>query len=84
MSRKVIYTKFHQDLFVPGLGGVGFTLPSTAKSFDLNMFTSEHGLMLELSFRGLKFDVVVPYANVVLMQLAPEEVKPAAKNKASA
>ena len=66
MSKKVKFAKFHAGLFLPGLGNIGETLPSQNKTLsDLTMILVPEGLLI--SAKGV--DIVVPSANVVLMQL---------------
>lgn len=69
MSKKVKFAKFHAGLFLPGLGNIGDTLPSASKTLqNLSMTLVQEGLLI--SSKGV--DIIVPSANVVLMQLEEE------------
>lgn len=67
--RKVTYAKFHQSLFIPGIGTLGDSLPSPVKAFDTSMETSAEGLYIKINTA----EAIVPWANVVLAKLAAEE-----------
>lgn len=67
-SRIVKYAKVHEEIFIPGLGSLGTTLPSQSKTVkDLNMYTAVDGLVVKSG----SYEVLIPFANVVLMSLAP-------------
>lgn len=67
--RKAKYAKFHSGLFVPGVGTVGDTLPSSTKNFPLSMEWGIDGLYITI--KGVY--VVVPSASVFMVVLeAPE------------
>lgn len=70
--REVTYAKFHSGLFIPSLGTIGDTLPSSSKSFDLKMHMTSDGLFLKIRQAGKQTEVLVPSANVMLAVLAPE------------
>lgn len=77
MSKKVIYARLHQAAHVPGAGELGSVFPPNGGKtlFDLDMHVSEIGLAANFTYRGIRYETLVPLANVVLMQLAPEEKK---------
>lgn len=61
--RKLNYVKLHGgDAFIPGIGGLGSTLPSQSKTLDMVMFASEAGVCLSVNGR----DAFIPWANVQL------------------
>lgn len=66
--KKVKYAKFHADLFIPGPGVIGQTLPSTSKSFDLTMWHDDDGLLIKINYSGRRAMALVPWSNVVLVQ----------------
>ena len=73
--RKVTFAKFHTGIIAPGLTmDVGTTLPSANKNLDPVMETSELGLWVKLGFKGKSAELLVPWANVVCVMLAPEAV----------
>lgn len=67
MKKSVVtYAKFHQGIFIPHLGELGVTLPSSSKTIpDLAMHTEEEGMVIRA--RGIS--LLVPYGNIVLMAL---------------
>lgn len=82
MSKQVTYMKVHQDIFVPGLGGLGNTLPPGNKTLAMSMETTEHGVQVDAKGpHGTNHSVLIPYANIVLAVLAPEASKAAPKAK---
>jgi hypothetical protein len=78
MNRNVKYVKFHQGLFIMGVGNVGDTLPSPSISFTkLEMKAQPEGIYLNVAKIGsVVTEAIVPWANVVVAALGPEE-KPA-------
>lgn len=67
MAKIVKYAKVHQDIFAPGVGTFGNTLPPSNKHIPgLKMSLEEEGLLLSTP----QGDILVPHANVVLMVLA--------------
>lgn len=76
MSQKVKHAIFQTDLFVKGVGTLGRTLPSGTKTLVLSMFTQPEGLRLEFTQGGSVIKALVPYANVVIMELDKESAPP--------
>lgn len=72
-SRKVKYVKFHDGLFVPGLGTIGDTLPSQQKNFRLNMTTDITGLCVQIGYGSVNEEVFVPWPNVKAAALYPDD-----------
>lgn len=75
--RKVTYAKIHGDLFIPGLGGLGSTLPSQSKTVNLQMSYGQNedgaeGLFL---VANVNFEIFVPASSVLLVVYAPREAK---------
>jgi hypothetical protein len=74
--RKVLYAKVHEALFVPDVGPTEATLsPSAPGSKVLSMVA--HDNFLEVVFKSKRGNekgtsVLVPYPNVVLMQVDTE------------
>lgn len=68
-NRTVVYAKVHQDIFVPGLGGLGVTLPPQNKTLNLKMFWEDGALLLVANGR----EIIVPQGNIVLAVLGPKE-----------
>lgn len=82
MSRKVIYARTHQSVYIPGAGELGNTFPTMNKSLDnLIMIVNELGLNLEFSYKGTRVEALIPSANVSAMRLAPEELAMSTSNK---
>ena len=74
--RKVTYARFHQELYIPNAGSLGITLPAQSKTLEnLEMSSSTEGanLVVKFLYRGIKNELLIPAANVVLMLLTPEE-----------
>jgi hypothetical protein len=73
--RKVTYAKVHEALFVPEVGPTQNTL-SLKETGSKVLSMKAHDSFLEVIFKG-KFgkdvSVLVPYPNVVLMQVDTEE-----------
>ncbi len=68
MSKKVLFVKFHQGLFVPALGTLGDTLPSQSKTIqELFMTLEDNYLIIEGSSKGVKTKAVVPVSNIAVM-----------------
>ena len=66
MSEKTYnYVKLHADLFVPGYGSFGTTLPSSSKSLNLSMVEGNGGLMIIINQnKPNQASVFVPWSNV--------------------
>lgn len=72
--RKVSHAKFHQTVYVPGVGEIGSTLPSANKNYPgLDMATD--GITLRASFRtnSGSISVEIPCANIISMVMIPED-----------
>lgn len=84
MNRKVIYARLHQGAYAPGAGELGSVFPPQSKTLEnLNLTAVDQGLIIDFTYRGIKQELLVPSANIVIMSLAPEE-KPALKAVKSA
>lgn len=69
-GRRIKYLKLHGgDAFIPGIGGLGNTLPSPSKSLDLNMTHSEQGVYIVIN--KTKAFCLIPWANVQLAEYLP-------------
>lgn len=81
MNRKVKYARLQTGMYIPGLTGeLGNTLPPSNKTLDnLDMTALEASLLVSFTYKGIKKEILIPYGNVVLADLVPEEVKPALK-----
>lgn len=84
--RKVLEASFHQAIFIRGIGELGRVLSSQTtlqgtKTLKVDMETDGVSLYLKIERNGIHAEALVPSANVVAMQLAPEEKteKPAKK-----
>lgn len=74
MSRKVSYARTHQNVHVPHTGELGNVFPPQSKTLEnLTMTVDSMGLTIEFTFKGLKQELLIPSANVVIMRLLPEE-----------
>lgn len=65
MRRPVKYAKFHEGIFIPGVGDLGKTLPSAVKTLPDLIMTLD-GEVLEISARHQL--ILVPLPNVAFMQ----------------
>lgn len=75
--RKVIYAKVHEALFVPDVGPTQNTLNIKEPGTKV-LSMKAHDSFLEVIFKGKlgkDISVLVPYPNVVLMQVETEENK---------
>lgn len=74
MKRQATYAKLHgTDAFIPGLGGLGNTLPPTKSFKDFKMFWTGDCLYLEMiALTGVKYEAAVPAANVQVVCLVVE------------
>ncbi len=86
MSRKVTYARLQTEAYVTGAGSLGNVFPSQNKTLEsLSMSTQVEGLNISFIYRGLKKELLIPYANVIIMELAPvEESKKPTAVKAAA
>lgn len=74
---KVSYAKLFKPGFVPGLGEVPPTLPAPNKSWQLNMKTTDIGLLAFVTdSKNKSYTLVIPYASIELMSLAEESSEP--------
>jgi hypothetical protein len=72
MSRQVTYAKLQTPYFSPNSGELGVVFPPAGKTLsELSMNTSPEGLMLKFRYAGRNQEILVPYANIVGMTLAP-------------
>jgi len=94
MNRKVVYARFHQPLFVKGIGTIGVELPQlrtnlvvysrTASSntlTDLDMVLTSDGLEVKFSCPQGRKEIFVPLANIVNADVEMETPKPVKKEK---
>lgn len=73
MSRKVKYARLQTNAYVVGAGELGTVFPLPNKTLDnLSMTTQDSGLNISFTYRGLQKELLIPYGNVVIMELAPE------------
>lgn len=74
--RTVTYARLQTSAYVIGAGELGVVFPNPNKTLDqLEMQTTNDGLDIKFIYRGVKKNLLVPYANVALMELAPEDKK---------
>lgn len=84
MSRKVIYARTHESVYMPGVGEMGNTFPPQSKTLEnLVMSISELGLSLYFTYKGVVKEGLIPSANIKGMEVVPEE-KPLKVVKVSA
>lgn len=75
-NRTVTYARLQTEAYVVGAGGLGTVFPPLGKTFDnISMKTTDLGLSISFLYKGLKKELLIPYGNVVLMELAPEDKK---------
>lgn len=78
MNKKVTYARFHQSVYVPGLGELGTVLPPQHKTLDnVTMTSTDHGLHVTSGLKGRGVEFLIPSANIVIMVLAPETTQAA-------
>ncbi len=75
LNRVVTYVKCHATLFIPGAGNLDSTLPPKSRTVPCEMKTTEAGVYTKIGAT----EFVVPYANIIVLQLGPEESKAPAK-----
>lgn len=77
--KRAVYAKLQgTDAFVPGLGGLGTTLPPANKSFkEFEMYWSAgDALYVNItSLHNIKYEAVIPSANVQILSLLVEPKK---------
>ena len=76
VNRTVTYARLQTEAYVVGAGGLGTVFPPMGKTFEsLNMQTTDLGLNISFLYKGLRKELLIPYGNVVLMELEPESKK---------
>lgn len=71
--KKVKVVRFHQSLYAPGAGELGNVLPPQGKTLDhLEMTYDASGLYATFSYKGIKTNILVPSANIVVMSIFEE------------
>jgi hypothetical protein len=71
--RKVLYARFQTELYVPGAGGLGVSLPSQSKTLDGLTLTADGSyLYVDFKYRGLQESLGIPLTNVSLLKFVPE------------
>ncbi len=78
--RKVIYAKLHADLFVPGVGTLGSTLPPPSKSVKLEMETD----FITLFCKAGNVEFTHPCASIQVMVHPSEPNKGTSKTDSKA
>jgi len=78
MNRQVKYARMQTGVYIPGLAGeLGTVFPPSNKTLDnLTMVTTVEGLHISFIYKNVGKELLIPYANVALMDLLPEEPKP--------
>lgn len=80
-QRQVTYVKLHGgDAFVPGIGGLGTTLPPTGKSLELRMYHGSEGVEMVINN---KIETLIPWANIQIVVYAYSPNSPAGASAAS-
>lgn len=84
--RKVISARLHTTINIVGYGQAGGAHPLSAGAATpgihggkpaIELFKGEEGLII----KGKAFEVLVPFANIQMMVLAPEDATPAPVKK---
>lgn len=76
MNRKVTFVRFHQGLHLPSVGNVGDSLPGNSKTYSkLDMWAYSAGLQIDIAYAGRSTCILVPWANVIVAELGPEQPK---------
>ena len=87
-KRRVAYAKLHDtDAFIPGVGGLGNTLPPTSKNLNMTMWRENGGdLEFEILLGGRKIEGAIPAATVKVVTYVSEPtiVKTSEKNSSAA
>lgn len=69
---KVIYAKLQTEAYIPGAGALGTTFPPNTKTLEnLTMTADDTTLAVSFTYRGLKKKLLIPFGNVILMEVAP-------------
>lgn len=72
LGRKIKYVKLHGgDAFIPGIGGLGSTLPPQNKALNMVMTHTREGVHVNV-LNG-KSEAIIPWANIQLAAYLPEE-----------
>jgi hypothetical protein len=73
MNRAVTYARLQTNAYIVGAGELGTVFPVPNKTLDgLTMNTSKEGLSIKFAYRGIRKELLIPYGNVILMELAPD------------
>jgi len=73
MSRKVTYARLQTNAYVVGAGELGTVFPIPNKTLEnLSMSAQDGALSISFRYRGLAKELLIPYGNVVLMEVSPE------------
>jgi hypothetical protein len=81
-NRAVKYARLQTNAYVVGAGELGTVFPPQTKVLEgLTMAVSDLGLMISFKYQGHTKELLIPLANVSLMELA-SELKPVAAVKA--
>ena len=81
MSKKLLSVRFHQGLFIAGLGNIGDALPRVDMTYSkLEMSWEPDGVYLEIGSKKHNITVVVPHANVVSAVVDTSEARKAEKD----
>ena len=79
MNRIVTYARLQTEAYIPGTGGLGTVFPPPGKTLEnLVMTALDSAMYISFNYKGIARELLVPYGNVVLMELSPIEVQ--AKN----
>lgn len=82
MIRKVSYARFHKELFFTGTSELGIVMPPMRKTLDdLEMITDPDGLIIKFRYKGIKKEAMVPWSNIVNLELHPETPKAESKKE---
>lgn len=77
MHRTVTFARLHTSLHGRDFGDLGLSFPSPQKNLvNLKMHVNLVGLVIEFDHGGKHKEILVPSANVVSMELGPEEKPP--------
>lgn len=79
MNRKITYARLHQNGYAPGVGELGNTFPPQSKTLEgLSMEVAVEGLYMTFLYKGIRQELLVPLANIIMMTLAPEDTNKSA------